>query len=393
MQEVITNTLSVARKQKLTEITYNFDLPMFYFSTESRQQGWFPWQQGQRRTEPEGLGTWTQLDSTHNSQVNIDLFNLPDVLIPKSQSFHAGSLKEKLPIWRQITGDPEILKLISGVSLNFSSPPFQEKLPHEIQFSGPFKNLVQTELEKFLKQGIIEPTTLQPGDYVSNLFARPKKTPGEIRLILNLKHLNVFVPTVHFKMESLEVALKLLQPNMYLASIDLTNSFYHLLVHPSDRKFLKFYSLGNMYRFTSLPMGFKESPRLFTKLMKVPLAFLRKHYNCIIVCYIDDLLIMGYTKQEVVKSVAFVANLLQSLGFHINMEKSELVPTQTIEFLGFILNTINMTVSLTGEKIQKIKSLASEILDQKVFFSQIFGTIFRQLCSLFPISRIWSIPY
>ena len=384
MQDMIKDSLSAARKQKLSAVQYNFDLPVFSFSTESRQQRWFPWQQSQRN-EPEGQGrSWPQLVTTSNPQVNMDIFHLPEFIVPKNQSFHAGSLKQNLPVWRKITGDPEILKLLSGVSLTFKSPPFQDRLPHEIQFSGEFQKLVKLELEKFLAQGIIEHTTLQQGDFVSNLFARPKKNPGEIRLILNLKFLNKFVPTNHFKMESLEVALKLLQPHMFMASIDLTNSFYHLLVTPADRKFLKFSCLGKMLQFSSLPMGFKESPRLFTKLMKVPLSFLRQHYNCILVCYMDDLLIMGFTKEEVNKSVAYVANLLNILGFHINMEKSELTPTQTIEFLGFILDSNHMTVSLTGEKVQKIKQLATQVLDQKVFSVRFLAQFLGNCVASFP---------
>ena len=79
-------------------------------------------------------------------------------------------------------------------------------------------------------------------------------------------------------------------------------------------------------------MGYKDSPRWFTKLMKTPLAFLRQHYGCILVCYIDDILILGHTADQVHKSVAYVANLLQMLGFHLNAEKSEFQPTQVIEF-------------------------------------------------------------
>ena len=387
LQGMITDSLTQARKQKMSQVPYNFDLPVFHFSTESRS-GQFPWQPERSESwpspEPERQGPRPQLTLQSNSKVNIDPLNLPNKILEINGTFHAGSLKQNITTWRQITGDPEILKLISGIGLNFKSPPFQEKLPHEIQFSGDFQVLVQKEIKKFLDQGIIEPTTFQPGDYVSNLFARPKKTPGEIRLILNLKHLNMFVPTVHFKMESLDMALKLLRPNMYMASIDLTNSFYHLLVKEKDRKFLKFSCLGQTYRFSSLPMGFKHSPLWFTKIMKIPLAFLRKHYHCIIICYIDDLLILGYTKDEVHNSVAYVANLLQILGFHINREKSELDPTQKIEFLGFILDSVNMTISLTPAKIAKIKSLASQVLEQQVFTIRFLAQFLGNCVASFP---------
>ena len=301
---MIKDSIKLANVEKLIHIPYNFNLPEFSFSTESRSvQRWSERLQPRQPEQPGQPGSRPQLGATCNSaKVSIDPFNLPTVLLHQNKTFSAGCLKQNIATWRQITNDPDILKLISGVSLSFSSPPVQEKLPHEIQFSGHFATLVKNELQKFLDQGIIEHTVFKEGDFISNLFARPKKSPGEIRLILNLKPLNAFVPSVHFKMESLEVALKMLRPNMYLASIDLTNSFYHLSVKPSDRKFLKFSCLGNQYRFTSLVMGYKESPTIFTKVMKVPLAFLREHYHCLLVCYIDDLLILGHSISEVKKS-------------------------------------------------------------------------------------------
>ena len=168
-------------------------------------------------------------------------------------------------------------------------------------------------------------------------------------------------------METLDTALKLLRPNMYMASIDLTNSFYHLLVHPRHRKFLKFSCMGRKFQFTSLPMGYKDSPRLFTKLMKVPLALLWEHYGCIIICYIDDLLILGHSPSQVRSSVAYMANLLRLLVFCINFKKSELVPTTSIEFLGFVLNSVEMSITLTQAKASKIADLAREILAQPTF--------------------------
>ena len=47
--------------------------------------------------------------------------------------------------------------------------------------------------------------------------------------------------------------------------------------------------------------------------------------------------------------------MMLKLGFTIHPEKSLFIPTQTLEFLGFILNSINMTVRLATEKAQIIK--------------------------------------
>ena len=45
--------------------------------------------------------------------------------------------------------------------------------------------------------------------------------------------------------------------------------------------------------------------------------------------------------------------LLQCLGFTINTEKTVLQPTQTLEFLGFDVNTFSMELSLPTGKLKK----------------------------------------
>ena len=41
--------------------------------------------------------------------------------------------------------------------------------------------------------------------------------------------------------------------------------------------------------------------------------------------------------------------LLQDLGFNINQNKFVLIPTKQLEFLGFLLDSLLMTITLTVE--------------------------------------------
>ena len=50
------------------------------------------------------------------------------------------------------------------------------------------------------------------------------------------------------------------------------------------------------------------------------------------------------------------------MGFVVHPEKSVLVPSQEIEYLGFIINSVTMTVRLTTEKKKKIFDLCQEVL-------------------------------
>ena len=83
-----------------------------------------------------------------------------------------------------------------------------------------------------------------------------------------------------------------------------------------------------MFESSGLPQGYRDSPRIFTKLLKPVLAKLREEGHTLLI-YFDDSLIHGETREAVVHS----AELSDSLGFAIHPRKSVFAPTQTIEYL------------------------------------------------------------
>ena len=115
-----------------------------------------------------------------------------------------------------------------------------------------------------------------------------------------------------------------------------------------DRKYLRFYWNGHLYEYTCLPNGLTTAPRIFTKILKVPFSHLRKrgHTN---VAYIDDSLLISNSYSECSVNISETVSLLDSLGFTIHPAKSVMQPTQIIIFLGFVLNSQNMTIRLTNE--------------------------------------------
>ena len=56
--------------------------------------------------------------------------------------------------------------------------------------------------------------------------------------------------------------------------------------------------------------------------------------------------------------------LLWDLGFHIHLDKSVRIPSQRLEFLGFILDSNAMTVTRTDKRKQKILDMCKVLLQQ-----------------------------
>ena len=86
--------------------------------------------------------------------------------------------------------------------------------------------------------------------------------------------------------------------------------------------------------------------------------------NIRMIIYLDDMLLMGHSIEEISMCRDTVVFLLQHLGFVINWKKSVLTPVQEIEFLGLKINSVNLEISLTEEKIQKVKTKCQNLLTE-----------------------------
>ena len=62
------------------------------------------------------------------------------------------------------------------------------------------------------------------------------------------------------------------------------------------------------------------------------------------------------------RNITATTGLLTALGFKINHEKSVLTPTQTIKFLGFLLDSVQMVISLTAERKVCILAVCKSLL-------------------------------
>ena len=92
-----------------------------------------------------------------------------------------------------------------------------------------------------------------------------------------------------------------------------------------------------------------------------PFKYLRSKGH-LSVKYIDDSLLLGETFEICFNNIRATVALLQELGFTVNPEKSVLVPAQQIIFLGFVIDSVKMTITLTEERNQSIYTLCQNIL-------------------------------
>ena len=199
------------------------------------------------------------------------------------------------------------------------------------------------------------------GEFISPIFLVPKKDRGS-RPVINLKRLNSHIVYQHFKMEGLHL-LK------------------GLCTHePAASAFPEVHLGGQRYQFTCLPFGLAPTPLYFTKLLKPVVALLRR-LGLRMTVYLDDIIVFNQTREGILRDRNSTLWLLQNLGFVINWKKSVLDPSHCMEYLGFVLNSMEMNLSLPKEKMNQLIQSCRDRIRKKTASVRTLAKIIGKLTS------------
>ena len=117
------------------------------------------------------------------------------------------------------------------------------------------------------------------------------------------------------------------------------------------------------------------------------MAILREAWIDILI-YIDDTFLRAPTSQQLLCNLKYTQMLFEKCGLTINLDKSCLSPTTRMEFLGFVLDSIDFTISITAHKRRSLRHLLEPIVAhplQKIHIKKI-AKIIGIIVSFFPAS-------
>lgn len=297
--------------------------------------------------------------------------NMHNINVPQLKT--ACRLQHFINNWKLITSDKWILQTVSGYQIPFLCKPHQWRPRITKVKSQEQSEMFMAIISDLMTKGAIKEVQKQDEQFVSTMFLIHQ--PTKVRPIFNLKSLNKYVRAEKFKLESLDLVKSIMKKGDYLMKLDLTDAYYTIPISQNHRKFLRFQLQGKMYEYQCLPFGLSSAPRAFTKLMKPVISLLRKA-GLRLVLYIDDFLIMHQDLQEIQTIFNLIVQLLTDLGFLIKREKCSPAPTKELTFLGALLNSDKMTISVPQEKMTDLQNRCLNLQKSKVCKSKdLAGTI------------------
>ena len=209
-----------------------------------------------------------------------------------------------------------------------------------------------------IAKGAVELAPLPSPGFYSRLFV-VWKTSGSWRPVIDLSHLNRFVDVSHFQMETIQSVLLSVRQGDWMASIDLREAYLQFPVHPESRPFLRFVSKGHVFQFKALCFGLSTAPQVFSRVM-APVSAILHAMGIRMRRYLDDWLVQSSSRESLLRDLQTVLGLCHELGVVINREKSHLVPSQVVQYLGVVINTQSFVASPSPDRISRLLSTAGE---------------------------------
>ncbi|MES9879789.1 MAG: reverse transcriptase domain-containing protein, partial [Sedimenticola sp.] len=302
--------------------------------------------------------------------------------------FIAGNLHSRIPQWRRIITDDtceafqwikhkvDIFQFMSHFTGQFKGATYDHSFPPSRHFTNApickgFTEFINAELCSRIQSGAIsylgKVGSMDPPYLVSPITIEPLKP----RLCINLMYLNLFMKDTPFALDTLADVPKVVNSSAYMTKLDDKSGFDNVFMTESSRKLLCFEWGGYYFCCNTLPFGWKNSAYVYQTLNYVAMSHLRDQ-SVSGLLYIDDRLLEEYNGQvpEIMDNpytraqlaIKLAVHVLVTLGYFININKSVLIPTQTITFLGMIVDSVQGSFFVTEARKSKLQNIRDHIL-------------------------------
>ncbi|CAF4432119.1 unnamed protein product [Rotaria sp. Silwood2] len=224
--------------------------------------------------------------------------------------------------------------------------------PHSPPASKPYLQPDKEEnmfnmIQEFLQAGLISESH---SPYAAPAFL-VKKKDGTFRLVVDYKKLNLITIKDSSPLPNMEDAIRKLGPGyQYFSKLDLKSGFYQIPIREEDKPKTAFITPFGLFQFNVLPMGLKNSPPTFQKVMTDTL----KNCRPFSLVYLDDIIVYSKSYEEHLDHLKQVFTVLNDKNFVLNPPKCEIL-MQRINYLGHTID--KDTIKPMIEKIEAILNM------------------------------------
>ena len=181
-------------------------------------------------------------------------------------------------------------------------------------------------IDKLLNKGYIKESRSEWNNPIKPVI----KPDGSIRLCMNMMALNSITQKEANELPDIENIIDSMQGANYFSVLDLKEGYFQIRLAKEDQHKTAFTVNQKKYEWNRMPMGFKNAPTFFQRIMDKEL---REHLYKGCMVYLDDIVVYAKTVDEHDRILKEVLEKLKEKNLKINMEKLQLRKS-SIKLLG-----------------------------------------------------------
>jgi len=299
---------------------------------------------------------------------------MPTQVEERNRKFQPGGIHkpEVRQFWKTVlnAGDWVMNVLEKGYVLPLKERPeqYEEKNNRSARENMEFVRETVEELERL---GIVRFTDEKPHCVSPLSIAEKAEGNGKKKLRLvwdGSRCINPILDKQKVTLAHLHKCLEITEAEEFQVIYDLKSAFHHIRISESQTKylgasFLKKNGNKQYFIYLYLPFGASTAVHCITKLFKPLNAYFHsqgiKHG-----IFIDDGRILAADADQAEKKREFVYSVLEQAGWTIEARKSDGkgAASQVKKYLGFIIDTMTMTVRLPAEKKSDIQDSIKKLI-------------------------------
>ena len=322
-------------------------------------------------------------------------------------------LRQHLPAWKSAGASPQVQEWISrGARCEWLSgppPPYDYgvSLAKPGDLTADQSLFLEKEIARHHETGAWEHAPEGHRTHICRVHLVPKKVPpGEPpkwRIVVDLRPTNSYCVRRSCKYETLKSLSRWAAKGSWAFSWDMKDGYHQVGVAREHRRYMTFAlppapgsppgTPPRYIRSAALPFGWCDSPRVFSKVMKVMVRMLRSPWapglprlrhstrsgrafvlrrrergrsspestGMRLLPYVDDFLALAATRREALRCRERVDRVLTQLGLTRHPSKGDWEPTQRLEHLGIDIDLKDGLFRVPPRKLLELRQQARSI--------------------------------
>ncbi|KAG1679012.1 hypothetical protein FOA52_013076 [Chlamydomonas sp. UWO 241] len=197
--------------------------------------------------------------------------------------------------------------------------------------SLPEDKLLQENIADLVERGYIVPSV---SPYAAPVIFVKKPGDTKLRMCMDYRALNTLTVKNATPMPDAEQLMDRLHGAVYFSKVDAASGYHQVRLSETAQPLSAFRTRLGLFEWRVLPFGMTGAPRTFSRVMH---HILRDTLDRSVVVYLDDILIFSRTKEEHLKHLTEVLEILRRHKLYTRLSKCEFGKRQTT-FLGHIVS-------------------------------------------------------